>query len=160
MGASDGVGLQLVDDVAHDAARVVAVGGDAALREVVELVGAEDVERLEVLLEVVDHGAEEADQQRQEGEDAGHLVVFFLLLFFLFCIYTFRLFFFLYSFLPFFLEWNGRGQESGKDVVGKTVKTRLKVRLVLTTRTTDQSETRCDCDTARKESLCPCQARR
>lgn len=52
--------VQLVDDVAHYGAGVVAVGGDAALGQIVQVAGVEDVEGLEVLLEEVDDGAEEA----------------------------------------------------------------------------------------------------
>lgn len=86
MGARGGVAVQLVDDVAHDGARVVAVGGDAAPGEVVQLLRAEDVEGLEALLQQVDHGAEEAGEQREEEEDASHcfFILYFFLLFFLY----------------------------------------------------------------------------
>lgn len=77
MGGGAGVAVQLVDDVAHDGARVVAVGGDAPLGEVVEVVPVEDVEGLEVALEEVEDRAEKPDHQRQEGEEAGHIYFIF-----------------------------------------------------------------------------------
>lgn len=70
--AGRGLGVQLVDYVADNRARVVAVGGDAALGQVVQRVGREDVEGFEVGFEKVDERAEHADEQRKESEDARH----------------------------------------------------------------------------------------
>lgn len=66
------LGVQLVDYVADNRARVVAVGSDAALGQAVQPVGREDVKRLEVGFEKVDERAEDANEQRKEGENARH----------------------------------------------------------------------------------------
>ena len=56
---------QLVDNVLDDGAGVVAVGLDAALGQVVEVVRLEDVEGLEALLQ-------EVPDWRDDGEDDGN----------------------------------------------------------------------------------------
>lgn len=78
----DGVGvdvgavgaLELRDDELDDALGVVAVGGDGALRQLVQLLGVEDVEALEVLVEDVVDGHEHAQDGAQEHEPAAQAV--------------------------------------------------------------------------------------
>lgn len=60
--ARDGV-VQLADDEVDDAAGVVAVGGDGALRDLVQLAGVVDVELVEARVEE----AVQRGEQRQEG---------------------------------------------------------------------------------------------
>ncbi len=61
---------QLVDDEVDDGARVVAVGGDAPLGDIVQLVRLEDVEALEVLVEQVVDGSQGAEQDGDDLEPA------------------------------------------------------------------------------------------
>lgn len=64
--------VQLVHDILDDGSRVVAVRRDAALGEIVQVVRVEDVKGLEMPLEEVEDGAEHADEEREQCEDARH----------------------------------------------------------------------------------------
>lgn len=67
------VAVQLVHDVFDDRARVVAVRRNAALRKIVKVVRVENIEGLELPLEVVHNGREDAHQQGEERQDARHV---------------------------------------------------------------------------------------
>lgn len=63
---------QLVDNVLDNSLRVVAVRGDAALRQVLEMVEVEDVELIEVLLGDVEDGGEQGREHGEDAEEGGH----------------------------------------------------------------------------------------
>lgn len=65
-----GLLLQLGDDKVDDGARVVAVGGDGALRQFVQVRRVEDVELIQAGVEVAVETGEEGHQGDQEGETA------------------------------------------------------------------------------------------
>lgn len=62
---------KLAHDVIDDGAGVVAVGRNAALGELVQLVHLEDVEALEVALQQHDDGREDAEHDRDSGQETG-----------------------------------------------------------------------------------------
>lgn len=64
--------VKLVDNVAHDAARVVAMRGNAAFGQIVQMIRLKDVEGLKALLEKVKDWAQEAYEDGQEGEYTCH----------------------------------------------------------------------------------------
>lgn len=76
--------VEFVNNVAHNAARVVAMCSDAALDKVVQVVWLEDVEGLKVLLEEVEDGAQQAYENGQQGEGAGHFYCPFVMMLSLF----------------------------------------------------------------------------
>lgn len=61
---------ELGDDVGHDVARVVAVGGDCALGHVAQVVNVEDVEPVEVLLDQPDDRRQQAGHDGEDGQQA------------------------------------------------------------------------------------------
>jgi len=63
---------QLINDVLDDGAGVVAMGGNAALGEVMEMVQVEDVEAVQVLLQIVNNWREHAEQDGENLEPAGN----------------------------------------------------------------------------------------
>ena len=64
--------VELGDNVLNNATRVVAVLGDAALGQVVQVLRVEDVESLEVLLDEVDDRRQQCGQQAEDGQEAAH----------------------------------------------------------------------------------------
>ena len=64
--------MQLRGDVAHDAARVVAVRRDATLSQILQVVRLEDVEDVGVLLDQIDQRREHANENGEVGEESRH----------------------------------------------------------------------------------------
>jgi len=61
---------QLINDIFDDGAGVIAVGGNTALGEVMEMVQVEDVEAVQVLLQIVNNWREHAEQDGEDLEPA------------------------------------------------------------------------------------------
>lgn len=64
--------VQLRRDVVHNGARVIAMSGNAALGQVVQVVQLEDVERLQVAIQHVNAGRQSRDQDRDDSQGSRH----------------------------------------------------------------------------------------
>lgn len=62
---------QLVDNVLDNGLCVVTVRGNAALRQILQMVEVEDVELVEVLLGNVEDGGQQRREQREDAEERG-----------------------------------------------------------------------------------------
>ena len=60
--------IQLVDDVLDNGARVVSMRRDGALRNIVQMGRVKDVERLEMLIEVVEERGESGKEYSEDCE--------------------------------------------------------------------------------------------
>lgn len=63
--------LEFGDNEIDDGARVLAVGADGALREIVQMLGFEDIELLQARVEEAVHAGEQGEEEGEEAEGAG-----------------------------------------------------------------------------------------